>query len=197
MTRDDIMLQIAHTVIWQAQCPIYGGFVRDGVLLRESANDIDVQSDPSRNSIASLATLPQQLFGQQPQLQLSVTDRGERGAAHCLKVTGSKLKNAIEVDLVDKTKVPFTPPGVDSDVGNVLVFSDGLHKKVANADGGRISLAKVVSHTWKKEFIFYYDLSTGDGAVMKRLCKYLDRQWTCLSVLPESCVRQLSQKQRN
>lgn len=195
-TRDDVMLQVAHTIIWKGQCPIYGGFVRDWVLLGKSANDIDVTIHPPQTNVVMIASILQELLDQKPSLNLSLNDKGQKGAAHCLQISAPFLKKVIEIDLVDPSGVPFTPPGVDSDVGNVLVSRDGLQKKATRADGGRISLEKIVRHAMKKEFVFFYDTSTNDAAVMRRLRKCLDRQWTCISPIPVSCMAQLEESQR-
>ncbi|ETI45821.1 hypothetical protein F441_09644, partial [Phytophthora nicotianae CJ01A1] len=174
-----------------------GGFVRDWLLLGNSANDIDVNICSPQMTVDNIAAILQGVLKQQPSLQLVLADKGAKGAAHCLQISAPFLKKAIEIDLVDPTKVHVTPPGVDTDVGNVMVSMDGLQKKYQYADGGHIPLEKAIRHALKKEFVFFYDTSKHDASVTRRLRKYLDRQWTCISPIAESCLSQLSNSQRS
>ena len=76
--------------------------------------------------------------------------------------------------------MPFSPPGVDCDVGNLAIDKGrGLMLKkpgMANV----VSLKACVTHAQAKEFVFFYELS-GDADARKmefdRLTKYLARGW--------------------
>lgn len=74
-------------------------------------------------------------------------------------------------------QVPFSPPGVDCDVGNLAIDKRGLMLKKT----GMVSVVPLlacVAHAQTKEFVFFYDLS-GDARKMEfdRLTKYLGRGW--------------------
>ena len=75
------------------------------------------------------------------------------------------------------SQVPFSPPGVDCDVGNLAIDKRGLMLKKT----GMVSVVPLlacVAHAQTKEFVFFYDLS-GDARKMEfdRLTKYLGRGW--------------------
>ena len=75
-------------------------------------------------------------------------------------------------------QVPFSPPGVDCDVGNLAI--DKLRGLTLKKPGmvNVVPLSACVAHAQAKEFVFFYDLS-GDARKMEfdRLTKYLGRGW--------------------
>jgi len=54
-----------------------------------------------------------------------------------------------------------------------------------------------LNHIRKKHFVFYYQhFIDSNGVAMRRLLKYLDRSWTCLTPLPEDVLNRLNSNQR-
>ncbi|DBA00647.1 TPA: LOW QUALITY PROTEIN: hypothetical protein N0F65_003576 [Lagenidium giganteum] len=192
-TREDVMLQLAHYLIWVSNVSIYGGFVRDLVLQGSEANDIDVALAPPEISQSSVIK-QLRTFCEHSPAELELYDKGPKGKAYCVAITSRKrFQRPIEVDLVDTRNTGTTPPGVDCDVGNVRLTTEGLAKKVTAADQGCISLEKAMRHAQANKFVFFYNLQAADPAerdvAIRRLRKYLKRGWRCLSPVPDGVMR--------
>jgi len=176
------VLLIAHVVIWQARCVIYGGFMRDWLIRGEATNDIDVQLTRPMQEAATII---------KNALSAVLEFKGEKpkGAATAL-IFGKRDWKNIEVDLVENCVV--LPPGVDCDVGNLAIDHRGiLARKVYAAGSSELPLAKCVSHARKKKFVFFYNTADGSEVTRRRLEKYLARGWVCLSPvhIPEFVAR--------
>eukprot|EP00029_Vermamoeba_vermiformis_P009953 TRINITY_DN512_c0_g2_i1.p1 TRINITY_DN512_c0_g2~~TRINITY_DN512_c0_g2_i1.p1 ORF type:complete len:2506 (-),score=-35.58 TRINITY_DN512_c0_g2_i1:398-7915(-) len=184
--RDEVMLLLAHATVWEANCSLYGGFVRDWVINGDPANDIDVGL-PLLGSVQSVRDTLQHYAAT---IGIQLTEEKQKGMAHTLVFSGSFGKN-VEVDLVDLSN-PRTNPGVDCDVGNFLINKAlSLTRKV---EGKLLSLAVSQKHCQRKKFVFYYNPQTSGDASMceARLIKYLSRGWICLSPLPQALIAKLS-----
>jgi hypothetical protein len=180
----DAVLHVAHAAIFDASCIVYGGFLRDWVVRGEMANDVDVTTsdyDATQHAMTTaLSAYGIALSGAQPW-----------GQNHDYRrLQYSWQGHTIDVDLVDPSKVPPTPPGVDCDVGNLqLDKHSGLQLKVPRL-GQYVSLAKSVKHCMSKKFVLFYDPSAGDVAG-RRLKKYVGRGWVCKSHVPPTVASQL------
>ncbi|ETO74434.1 hypothetical protein F444_09781 [Phytophthora nicotianae P1976] len=199
-SRDDIMLQLAHALVWKCDVSIYGGFLRDWVVRGEPANDIDVQILPPQTTTASVQQQLQQHLAQTPgalQRQVQITSGRQKGSAFALAICADGI-SSIDIDLVDPSAVlQQTHPGVDCDAGNLLLNrQQSLRKKIPTAGD---SLAAALENVGKKQFVFYYPLHSGAPAqsmAIKRLRKYLKRGWTCLSDVPSEVMQQLTDAER-
>jgi hypothetical protein len=182
--RDGAVLHVAHAAIFDAGAKVYGGFLRDWVVRGEMANDVDVTTsdyDATQHAMTTaLSAYGIALSGAQPW-----------GQNHDYRrLQYSWQGHTIDVDLVDPSKVPPTPPGVDCDVGNLqLDKHSGLQLKVPRL-GQYVSLAKSVKHCMSKKFVLFYDPSAGDVAG-RRLKKYVGRGWVCKSHVPATVASQL------
>jgi len=190
-TKEDAVMHIAHAAIFDANAVVYGGFVRDYIVRNESANDVDVNTadyDATEKQItAALKSL--HIIEQDPH----VKQWGKQNLYR--RLTYDWQGHKLEVDLVDPAKVPFSPPGVDCDVGNLAIDKRGLMLKKT----GMVSVVPLpacVAHAQTKEFVFFYDLS-GDARKMEfdRLTKYLGRGWTCRSAVPQEVRSRISPAQ--
>lgn len=192
-TRDEIMLQLAHMLVWKCDVSIYGGFLRDWVVRGEPANDIDVLIAPPQTTTTSVEQALQRALAQTPgavQRQVQVTSHRQKGSALTLTVSANGVAS-IDIDLVDPARVlQKTHPGVDCDAGNLLLNrSESLRKKVPTAGD---SLASALENVRRKQFVFYYPLHTGaptQDMAIARLKKYLERGWTCLSSVPLEVIQ--------
>jgi hypothetical protein len=75
--------------------------------------------------------------------------------------------------------VPYSPPGVDCDVGNLaLDKKHGLTLK-KRALERIVPLRECIAHAQAKEFVFFYELGSNASQKMavERLTKYLGRGW--------------------
>jgi hypothetical protein len=185
--RDESMLLIAHALIWQAGCTLYGGFVRDWVIRGEPANDIDALI-PSNRSPQQVQALLQQCA---KQVGIQVTGLREKGIATTVTLQVPGAGN-VEVDLVtlENKRKHAPPPGVDCTVGNLCVLPNGVLDKLNKNAAPTVSLAKCKSHCEKKKFVFLYDPQSNPGMCAARLRKYLSRGWVCLTTLPSSFLEQ-------
>lgn len=180
-TRDDAILFLAHSAVWDAQCSVYGGFVRDWVMRGESANDVDVQV-PSNIGIEQAK---KKIIQAAQQRTIKLTKEKSKGPAHTLIFHGFWSGNPIEVDLVDPKNVQVIPPGVDCDAGNLLIAYPGiLKKKVETAGGKFLSIHHCKKHIMNKKFVCFMDISSYPEVAKRRLEKYFSRGWTCLSKIP-------------
>lgn len=176
-TRDDAMLLLAHAAIWQAGCSVYGGFVRDWVIRGKRANDIDVLTPI--NGVQQVAGI---MKNAAQAMNINLITEKAKGAAHTLVF--SWAGESIDVDLVDPSQVNVIPPGVDCDAGNLMINSQGvLCKKVPAAGGAILSVHQSVEHVENKKFVFFYNVSNCAES-LRRLTKYLERGWICLSKQP-------------
>ena len=103
-------------------------------------------------------------------------DRGSGVLTVCF-VLLFPIRLLLRCRLSSLSQVPFSPPGVDCDVGNLAIDKRGLMLKKT----GMVSVVPLlacVAHAQTKEFVFFYDLS-GDARKMEfdRLTKYLGRGW--------------------
>jgi predicted RNA-binding protein YlqC (UPF0109 family) len=201
-TRDDVMLQLAHALVWKCNASIYGGFLRDWVVRGESAHDIDVRLSPPQVTAASVETTLVQFVANSPEAQrkrVTLMSRGQKGSSFALTF-GAHGIAPFDIDLVDPSTIQNRMhPGVDCDAGNLMLNrSQSLCKKV---EGAGSSLCTALKNIAKKQFVFYYALESGDAprnaVALARLKKYLGRKWTCRSAVPASVMGQLSPSERS
>jgi hypothetical protein len=181
---DEAVIHVAHAAIFDAGCVVYGGFLRDWVVRGETANDVDVRTSDYDATEQAMNTALQEFgincSGSQPW--------GQNKTFRRLQYTWQG--NAIDVDLVNPSLVPSTPPGVDCDVGNLqLDKHNGLQLKVPRL-GQHVSLAKSVKHCMSKKFVLFYDPS-GSEPAGRRLKKYIERGWICISHVPDDVASRL------
>jgi len=171
---DSAKLHVAHAAVWDAGCSVYGGFVRDWVIRGESANDIDVNTG---DYDATQRAMQQALQPYGITMQTS-QPWGETKAYR--RLTFVWQGSSLEVDLVDPSKVPHTPPGVDCDVGNLKIDSrGGLQLKVPEL----VSLEKSIKHALSKKFVCFYEPSS--DMAKRRIQKYMQRGWVIKSPVPK------------
>jgi hypothetical protein len=171
---DSAKLHVAHAAVWDAGCSVYGGFVRDWVIRGESANDIDVSTG---DYDATQRAMQQAL---QPYGITMQTSQPWGATLAYRKLTFVWQGSSLEVDLVDPSKVPYTPPGIDCDVGNLKIDSrGGLQLKVPEL----VSLEKSIKHALSKKLVFFYEPSS--DMAKKRIHKYMQRGWVIKSPVPE------------
>jgi hypothetical protein len=157
---------------------VYGGFVRDWVIRGESANDIDVNTG---DYDATQRAMQQALQPYGITMQTS-QPWGETKAYR--RLTFVWQGSSLEVDLVDPSKVPHTPPGVDCDVGNLKIDSrGGLQLKVPEL----VSLEKSIKHALSKKFVCFYEPSS--DMAKRRIHKYMQRGWASKNEKPKYAAR--------
>ena len=175
---DSAKLHVAHAAVWDAGCSVYGGFVRDWVIRGESANDIDVNTG---DYDATQRAMQQALQPYGITMQTS-QPWGETKAYR--RLTFVWQGSSLEVDLVDPSKVPHTPPGVDCDVGNLKIDSrGGLQLKVPEL----VSLEKSIKHALSKKFVCFYEPSS--DMAKRRIHKYMQRGWASKNEKPKYAAR--------
>jgi hypothetical protein len=182
LSRDDAVLFLASILVWKAKCSLYGGFVRDFIINAESANDIDCELPSSAPSeIQRVTTILRTEIVSTP-IRLAGSEK--KGAAHCVTFRGPWVGKDIQVDLVDPNLIRPSP-GVDCDVGNLIIRPDGeISRKQPDAGGDLLPLAKCIKHCRKKQFVFFYNFDADPTMCTKRVHKYLSRGWKCLSAIP-------------
>lgn len=179
--RDNVILCLVHTLIWNSNSTIYGGFVRDWVIRGEPANDIDVSIPIDDNTATNIASLLNQQFRN---TNIRNTEIKSKGMAKTLVFQGPWVGKQIEVDLVDPNlKKPA--PGVDTDVGNLCIRPRGILDTRVSSVGKHISIAKSISHCQKKKFVYLYEYNADKEMSRKRVGKYLNRGWVCLTFIPD------------
>jgi hypothetical protein len=148
-------MHLAHAAIFDAGCVVYGGFLRDWVVRGETAGDVDVETSDYDATGQAMSKALQEF-------SISISDSQQWGQnKNYRRLQYTWQGNAIYVDLVNPVLVPFTPPGVDCDVGNLQIDKDnGLHLKVSLSK--LVSLAKSIKHCMSKKFVLFYDLSAED-----------------------------------
>jgi len=149
-------MHVAHAAIFDAGCVVYGGFLRDWVVRGETAGDVDVRTSDYDATEQAMSTALQEF-------SISISDSQQWGQnKNYRRLQYTWQGNAIYVDLVNPILVPFTPPGVDCDVGNLqLDKHNGLHLKVP-----LVSLAKSIEHCMSKKFVLFYDLSARSSCAL-------------------------------
>jgi len=188
-TREQAVLHLAHAAIWDAGCKVYGGFLRDWLLCGKEANDIDVNTVDVDGTDAKIATAVKP-FG------LTRGTRFQKGAA-CTVTFDFQGQVCLEVDLVDPKTVPNNPPGVDCDAGNFAFdCQHGLQLKCTKP--GLVDLPTSIKHAQEKRFVLYYQPATDYSApYQRRLKKYVQRGWTCLSPVPSEALQVLHDQCQN
>jgi hypothetical protein len=152
---EEAVMHLAHAAIFDAGCVVYGGFLRDWVVRGETAGDVDVETSDYDATGQAMSKALQEF-------SISISDSQQWGQnKNYRRLRYTWQGNAIYVDLVNPVLVPFTPPGVDCDVGNLQIDKDnGLHLKVSLSK--LVSLAKSIKHRMSKKFVLFYDLSVED-----------------------------------
>jgi len=182
--RNSQMVFIAHAVVWRGGCCVYGGFVRDLLIRSEVANDIDVGYNPSKISLQNVLVIVREAA--RAVNLVVVQENSSKGMAYALTLRGGDQR-PFDVDVVNMDEVAHKSesPGVDCDVGNMLVEisgkdSFGMRLKVMNRSC-LLSLAESQRHCMSKCFVFYYSMET--NTARQRLDKYFRRGWVCLTQL--------------
>ncbi|GMI29149.1 hypothetical protein TeGR_g11050 [Tetraparma gracilis] len=194
--REDVQLIIAHTMIWAANCAVAGGFVRDFVINNEPSNDVDVllTNGVSLESAKRILDTIASKYG-----GIRVEAPRGKGSTNCAIVSSSSnIWVPIEVDLSDPTKLGklSPPPGIDTDAGNLMFTRKGIELKIDKR--GLPGVTEVIERIKRKEFVYLQDFDdktmygseTGGGKCKRRLEKYLERGWTCLTRVPNSVMNQ-------
>eukprot|EP00981_Chlorochromonas_danica_P014047 scaffold7245_cov197-Ochromonas_danica.AAC.7 len=184
--KNKAMVFLAHEAIWNANCKIYGGFVRDFIIRNEVANDIDIAYDSRTQSLSQIQLI---IISAANKIGLRCTDNWrQKGMAQSRRfILGNQLGgSSFEVDLVDQNVVSSQglSPGVDCDVGNFIVQKPGHQQFGLQLKVNHPMLQTVhqsIRHCLAKEFVFYYDQNNPIGQA--RLQKYLQRGWKCLTKL--------------
>jgi len=178
--REHFALLVAHTMIWQLGCKVYGGFVRDWAIRGDPANDIDTYV-PSGTNVRSMgARLATTLspFG------VRVNSERQNGKAWSVQLSLGTLK-PLDVDLVDMD-ASSQSPGADCDSGNLCINTFGRLEKKSNKAGGQfIPLVQCLKHCMKKKFVFFYAVRENRDVARRRLHKYFSRGWTCVGMCAE------------
>ncbi|KAF0718010.1 Aste57867_1962 [Aphanomyces stellatus] len=197
--RDDVVLQLAHAVVWKTPGYVYGGFVRDFVINGESANDVDVGIKNAGEMATVVQVLKLTVQAHRPRMVMEGPHKQRN--AHLLTFTDGATQ--VRVDLVDHSTIQTSAPGVDTDAGNVCIKAVqncvNLYKRIDFAGGSIVSLEDCVRHIQRKEFVLFYEPQPQSQGpmVLQRLQKYLNKGWTCLSPLPPNIVGQLNVSQGN
>ncbi|GMH52390.1 hypothetical protein TrRE_jg4334 [Triparma retinervis] len=89
-------------------------------------------------------------------------------------------------------------PGIDCDAGNIMITQKGIELK-KNVKG-LLGVKASVEHVKHKRFIYYQDLNdtrqypgargteSGQSKCERRLIKYFQRGWTCLTKVPDEIM---------
>ena len=179
------MTYIAHAAIWIGKCSVYGGFIRDLLINSTAPNDIDISFEPDKMDVMKLKQILV-YAANSINVQL-ISENPNKGMVYSIQFRGRG--NPFEVDLANAAKVRTSSeaPGVDCDVGNMVVEVSGqdtfgMTLKVKD----RLSLLPLAvcqKHCREKKFVFYYKMDSDSSR--RRLDKYFKRGWICLSKFEE------------
>eukprot|EP01041_Mallomonas_annulata_P007813 gene7813-15980_t len=185
LSRDEVVLLVAHTVVWQLGFKVYGGFVRDWVIRGEAANDIDSVTPTT----VDLHDVGRQLGDILKPYGIVIVDERQNGAAWTIDFKKEGWSHDIKIVSLDMVHDNFKAqsPGSDCDCGNLCIDNTGqLVKKSNDAGGTLIPLVKCMRHCLKKKFVFFYSLVTNIDVIKRRLKKYFSRGWTCIGICASS-----------
>ncbi|KAG9396463.1 Pre-mRNA splicing factor RNA helicase [Carpediemonas membranifera] len=181
--RVDLQVQVARVLLHRVPgLTIYGGSVRDWVIRGEAPNDIDckIPDDTNIESIsAELTRLPQVTFAQYLQ-------PGSKPSHQILLQT---VFGQVDIDFVTDTiakQLATRPPFVEADVSNFAVSVErNLHPKVAAIRGKPFDMEEAMEHALNKQFVFYMSYDASASYYCRRLLKYVNKGWECLSPVPQ------------
>ena len=180
-SREDVVLLVAHTIIWQLGFKVYGGFVRDWAVRGEEANDIDSSVPPT---IVNLHNVGRDLGDRLKGYGIVVTNEKQTGAAWTIVMRKEDWGNDVKSVDLDMVHDSFSSqaPGADCDCGNLCINNTGQLVKKCDAGGSVLPLVKCLRHCTKKRFVFFYSLSDNIDVATRRLKKYFTRGWTCIGM---------------
>ncbi|KAL0248259.1 hypothetical protein GEMRC1_003495 [Eukaryota sp. GEM-RC1] len=183
--RNNWVLLVAHVAIWEIGLSLYGGFVRDYVIRNQPANDVDCLVPPSL-----MGKVPSMFKQALSKYNISCGSPRTKGNAHCIDATLPDGSN-LEIDLTP-SDMKIQKPYVDADINNLMVDKTGLLQKIKGAGGSLCNLAVSIQHCQNKEFVFFYSCQVDPKMCERRLKKMLGKGFTCLSPLPSSMTRKLT-----
>mmetsp|Transcript_18741 Transcript_18741/g.34725 ORF Transcript_18741/g.34725 Transcript_18741/m.34725 type:complete len:1228 (+) Transcript_18741:202-3885(+) len=192
--REDVQILIAHVAIWEANCGVAGGFVRDYIINNDPCNDVDTLLLNGRDAYQVHAML-QNMASRHGGIRVSdVTGKGN--TKKCVISSSSNCWVPIDVDLSDPTKMDgLSPaPGIDCNAGNLMFTQRGIVLKINVA--GLPDVKTTIEHIKHKRFVYLqnfndskiYGSESGQSKCERRLMKYLERGWTCLTPVPNSIM---------
>ena len=177
---NDVLLFFSHWLLWNiSNTFIYGGFVRDWIILGQPANDIDcyIPDDLDPNTLIPLISkIP----------NFNIISAQQKGKPFIIKINTNW--GDISCDLVKISTIYSSPaPHVDADVNNLKISRFGIETKVPKVGSNEYKISECINHIKKKEFVFFMNINTNkQDYYILRLKKLLDKKFTCLSPLPSN-----------
>ncbi|KAL0206973.1 hypothetical protein P9112_012684 [Eukaryota sp. TZLM1-RC] len=185
LCRETFQEYLCHILLWECDCKIYGGYVRDWVVGNQTANDIDCTC-PTTDVKATIAQFLKSIQKSRFTCEkISV----KRVNALCQRLKFKVGNYDMEVDFTapgaSRKIEGASPPFVEADVSNLqLCRTNYLSFKEPDASWNT-DLSTVISHVMNQEFVFYYNLEKNPNQLY-RLERRLKKGWVCLSKIPAS-----------
>ena len=185
VSRNDLIQRISHWIIWNIpNSYIYGGFVRDWVINKQEANDIDIL-------IEDKAYIQKIVDDLSTDMKLKTKSEGQKGIPFKIKVSapwGNELWGEISLDIVMKNDfmTKGKPPYIDCDVNNIIVSKDGIDQKLPKIGSTPYKLIDCITHCQKHEFVFFLNYEVDSRMYEFRLEKMLKKGFKCLSPIHPS-----------
>ncbi|KAL0206955.1 hypothetical protein P9112_012666 [Eukaryota sp. TZLM1-RC] len=185
LCRESLQEYLCHILLWECDCKIYGGYVRDWVIGNQTANDIDCTC-PTTDVKATADKFLKSL--QNSKLIYNITSFDKVNAL-CQRLKFKVGNYDMEVDFTapgaSRKIEGASPPFVEADVSNLqLCRTNYLSFKEPDASWNT-DLSTVISHVMNQEFVFYYNLEKNPNQLY-RLKRRLKKGWVCLSKIPAS-----------
>jgi hypothetical protein len=106
---------------------------------------------------------------------------GDAGVIYAFEWKRPGMKDEV-IDVVFHEFEHSTPPGVDTDVDNILMNKHGLTRKVLGP--GLVPIETALRHIEQKSFVYYCEPNPDKKTELLRLQKFFERGWTCKTQIP-------------
>ncbi|KAL0206987.1 hypothetical protein P9112_012698 [Eukaryota sp. TZLM1-RC] len=185
LCRESLQEYLCHILLWECDCKIYGGYVRDWVIGNQTANDIDCTS-PTTDVKATIAQFLKSIRKSKFKYKnVSL----KRVNALCQRLKFKVGNYDMEVDFTapgaSRKSEGASPPFVEADVSNLQLCRTKYLSFNEPDASWNTDLSTVISHVINQEFVFYYNLEKNPSQLY-RLERRLKKGWVCLSKIPAS-----------
>ncbi|KAL0212030.1 hypothetical protein RCL1_005656 [Eukaryota sp. TZLM3-RCL] len=186
LSRETLFEYLSHVLLFECNCIIYGGYVRDYLIRNVSASDLDVCC-PTENLDETVDLFVSHVESAQANF---IIDGPSSPNSVCKRVdvTCGSYKVQVDFSIPGSSRMieGAAPPFVEADVSNLQVSKASYISFREPEASKNTDLATVITHCMNQEFVFYYDLN--QAPQMKyRLERRVKKGWVCLSAIPEHC----------